>query len=411
MPRLYIFISSFFLVLLFVQPCLAEQTIRIGFVADFSAVAKEYGEAGHRAALLAVEEINSRGGLSGQRVVLVKRDGQNDPHEHYRHVEALSGDSSVSAILGVGSSLCIAGGSEAAEKNRIPYLASLGNAASITVENGHPYIFQFQPNSAMETKSWAMLMTLFPWKSYAWVGPDYSWGHETYADFINAFEDIGADITIKPTLWHPLGHNDFIEIVEKVKRAQPEMLIIGSWGKDIANFYRAASEQNLLDEIGVFGRFTGNISQPVDRDIEQDIWVPSRGPFKYLASKYQRTDRFVSRFKERYGTYPNSIAICCYDAILAWHAAAQKAGRVDRQHIAESLKGIHFKGLRGDSYIRAVDGQMNCSSYLGLLRYDPEYDSSVLDHIVEVKAEQTWLTSYEVLEWRKRTNEHDSQDQ
>lgn len=382
------------------QICAAAPAVRIGLVADLSSIAGQYGVAGYRAAALAVEEINDRGGLLGRQLELLKRDGGNNPDQHHRHVDTLAADPRVAVVLGVGSSLSVAAASDAARRNKLPLLAALGNAATITIEDGHPYIFQFQPDSSMETKSWAMFMTLFPWKKYAWVGPDYGWGHSIYANFIKAFEDIGADITIVPTLWHPLGQDDFTAIIRKIKSVQPEMLILATWGNDIVRFYQDAEEQNLFEQMGVFGRFPENISETTGENIAGNIWVPSRGPFKYLAARYTRARQFVRTYKARYGTYPNSIAICCYDAMLAWAAAVKKAGRFEREAVAAALKGIEFEGLRGQSYIRAVDGQMNSSTFFGLLVYDPQYGSSVLNNVVEVKAEQTWLAPEDVLKRR-----------
>ena len=57
---------------------------------------------------------------------------------------------------------------------------------------------------------------------------------------------------------------------------------------------------------------------------------------------------------------------------------------------------MRFTGLRGESYIRAIDGQMNSPAYFGRLIYNSDYPIGVIDPVIEIPADNIWLTEKEV---------------
>ncbi len=273
--------------------------IKIGFVGDFSSVSQAYTKNAFNVAQFAVDEINSQGGVLGNPVQLVHRDGANDPALHYRHVVALAREENVVAVFGGASSPCVIKASAACKELKIPYLVSIGNSQSIVVENGHPYVCLFEPNSRMESLGFSIFPSLMPWKRYAWIGPDYAWGRGIMGFFKQYFEEIGSPITWTAECWHPLGDKDYEAAIQKVIAGQPAA-------------------------------------------------------------------------------------------------------------VAGALRGLTFTGLRGESVIRAVDGQMNCPSFFGRLTYLPDYPVAIIASVIEIPAEKTWLPEEEVI--RKRAERYEGND-
>ena len=380
-----------------------QKTIKIGFVGDFSDVSKAYTHNMYKAAQLAVNEFNAAGGLLGNPVTLIQRDGANDPQKHYEHVTTLVRDHKVVAIFGGASSPCVLKASEASRELRVPYLVSIGNSQSIVVENGHPYVFLFQPSSWMETKGFSIFVTLMPWHRYAWIGPDYSWGHGVLRNFKLHFEEIGAPIEWTTEAWHPLGTTDYEAIIRQILDAKPDALVIGSWGEDVRHFIIQAKPQGLFDKVGVFGWFTYDMTGDIGRKVPTGMWSLARGgPFNYLSDKFPQTKKFVDRLVEQFDAYPNGYTICFYDSMIAWGQAVKKAQSADPIAVAKALKGLKFVGLRGDSFIRPVDGQMDCTTYFGRLVFLPEYPFAVWKSVIEIPAAKTWLPQKEVLSRREK---------
>lgn len=172
----------------------ADPPVKIGFVADFTAVSRDYANNMFKAAQMAVSEFNAQGGLNGRPVEMVRRDGGNDPERHARHIADLVREEKIAAVFGGASSPCVLKASAVCRELKIPYLVSLGNSQSIVVENGHPFVFLFEPNTRMESIGFSIFATLMPWHRYAWIGPDYSWGRDVLGFFKQYFKNIGAPI-------------------------------------------------------------------------------------------------------------------------------------------------------------------------------------------------------------------------
>ena len=384
------------LVMVAVSSHAEETTIKIGFVGDFDGVTKDYCQGSYQAAQIAVDEINKAGGLLGRPVELIKRDAGPDPEKHNIAFNSIVWEENVVAVFGGASSPCILRASEAARDQKIPYLISIGNTQAVVVEKGHPYVFLFEANSWMETKGFSIFTTLMPWKRYAWVGPDYTWGHEVFAYFQQHFAEIGAPIDWVAEAWHPLGHGEFSTIIPHLIKADPDALVIASWGKDMLEFTRLAKQAGLFDKMAAFGWFFLQLDDK-ERLIPEGVWTLTRAPFNYLVDKYPQTRSFVETYHQRYNAYPIDFTICGYDAVTAWKLAVQKANSAEPEAVARALKGLSFEGMRGQSHIRAVDGQINCPTYFGRLVYLPEYPAAVLDSVFEIPADKTWLSEKEVL--------------
>ena len=380
-----------------------EKTIKIGFVGDFSNVSRGYTSNMYQAAQIAVSQFNTAGGLLGRTIELIQRDGGNNPQRHYEQVTALAQEHKVVAIFGGASSPPVLKASQACKEQRIPYLVSIGNSQSIVVEDGHPYVFQFQPTSAMETKAFSIFVTLMPWQRYAWIGPDYSWGHNILRNFKQQFKNIGASIKWTTESWHPLGTTDFNPSIKQILDGKPDALVISLWGNDVRYFTLQAMPHTLFDKMAIFGWFTYDMTGDMGHLIPDGMWNLARGgPFNYLAEKHPQTRRFVNNFAEKFNTYPNGFTICCYDSLIAWKKAVQNAQTADPIAAAKALKGLEFVGLRGQSFIRPVDGQMDCTIYFGRLVHTPEYPFAVWKSVIEVPASKTWLSEKEVLARRAK---------
>ena len=370
--------------------CGGSGPIKIGFVGDFSSVSEAYTDNAFLAARMAVSDWNAAGGLLGRPVEMVHRDGGNDPERHYRHVIELVRDEGIVAVFGGASSPCVLKASAACREKGVPYLVSIGNAQSIVGESGHPFVFLFEPNSRMESLGFTIFATLMPWKRYAWIGADYSWGRGILGFFKEHVKQIGAPIEWAVEIWHPFGEVAYDQHVTQLIASKPDALVVATWGEDLSHFLRAANSRNLFDKMPAFGWFS-LISDASERTLPEGIWNISRGPCNYLVEKHLLASRFLERFSHRYQHYPLDFTVCCYDSFLAWHQAVLNAGSAAPDATAKALKGLRFTGLRGDSFIRAADGQMNCPVFFGRLVYRPEYPVAVIESVIGIPASKTWM--------------------
>lgn len=370
--------------------------IKIGFVGDFSSVSRIYTNNAFLSARMFIAELNADGGLLGRPVQLIHRDGGNTPDRHHRLVTDLVKHENVVAIFGGASSPCVLQASAACRGLKVPYLVSIGNSQSIVVENGHPFVFMFEPNTRMESLGFSIFASLMPWRRFAWIGPDYSWGQDVLKFFKQHFEEIGFPIEWRAEVWHPLGATDYSGGIDRIIAAEPDALLVASWGEDLRHFVRQARSRGVFDKVAAFGWFS-LIGEDIKDMLPEGIWNISRGPFNYLADRHPQARRFVDAFLRQHRTPPLGFTICCYDSLLAWRQAVLNAGTAAPGSVAAALKGMSFVGLRGESRIRAVDGQLNCPTFFGRLAHHREYPIAVIESVIEIPAEKTWLSEDAVI--------------
>lgn len=195
--------------------------------------------------------------------------------------------------------------------------------------------------------------------------------------------------------WNPLGATAYKASIQRIIDSKPDALVVAVWGEDLRLFLAQAKGTGLFDKMAAFGWFS-IISGQSERTLPEGIWKVSRGPCNFLAAKHPRARAFLDAFTRQHRTYPFDFTVCCYDSLLAWRQAVVNAGSPEPTAVARALRGMSFKGLRGKSFIRAVDGQMNCPTFFGRLVYRPEYPFAVIDSVIEIPASKTWLPEAEV---------------
>lgn len=375
---------------------LAEEAVKIGFVGDFTGPAFKMTKDAEQAAILAVEEINARGGILGRKVEMISRDGGNRPELHARLAREIIAQEKVVAIFGGGASSCVLGASAVAKELKVPYLVSVGNSAAIVWDKGHRYVFLFESNSIMEANAWVAWAAKQPWRTYSWIGPDYEWSRTTLKTFKEKMGAKGIKLEFKKELWHKLGETTFTSYIPILKASRPEVLFIGTWGASLNAFILQAGSAGLFQTMKAFGMISEDVSIALADKMPEGLHGFSRGDFNYYSAKSAAGKEFTDKYYEKFKMYAGGFSFCAYDSLIAWEAAVKKAGTFEAEKVVDSLKGLKFKGPRGEQYIRAIDGQLNASGLMGPLVYNKKYGFDVLDPVTAIPAEEVWLSEDEV---------------
>ena len=375
---------------------LAGETVKIGFVGAFTGPAFKMTKDAEQAAVLAVEEINAAGGLLGSKIEMDNRDGGNRPELHARLAREMIEQEKVKAIFGGGASSCVLGASAVAKELKIPYLVSVGNYSGIVWNKGHRYVFLFESNSSMEANAWVAWAAQQPWRTYSWIGPDYDWSRTILKAFKEKMTARGINLKFKKELWHKLGETTFTSYIPILKASRPEVLFIGTWGASLNAFILQAGNAGLFEKMKAFGMIAEDTSIALGKKLPQGLHGFSRGAFNYYSAKSAAGKEFTDKYYKKFKMYPGGFSFCAYDSVIAWAAAVKKARSFDAEKVVDALRGLKFRGPRGDQYIRAIDGQLNAATTMGPLVYNEKYGFAVLDPATAIQAEDVWLSEDEV---------------
>ena len=124
----------------------AAEPIRIGYMATLTGEGATWGQHEREGALLAVKDINAKGGVLGRPLELVCYDVKGKPEEGVSAIRRLIYDDKVVAIGGTnysGIQLAIA---PIAEKGQVPVIATAATNPTVTVDPNtgkvRPYMFR-----------------------------------------------------------------------------------------------------------------------------------------------------------------------------------------------------------------------------------------------------------------------------
>jgi branched-chain amino acid transport system substrate-binding protein len=290
---------------------------------------------------LAIEEVNSAGGIKGVKVKLAVGDSKFVPKDAASVASMFASDPSVLAVVGpVSTPECMASAP----------IYERGGVTMITPVATHPdvpkqgkYIFRTSTTQAVEGPYLAdFAVKHLNAKRIAEIYVNTDWGNSARRFFVDGAKNLGAQVVIEES-YNP-GDVEFNAKLLKIKGLNPDLLAMSSLYTDGALILKQAKKLGLnVPAVGTFSMYHPEFIK-LGGDSVEGVYVST--PFFSSNSDPMVAD-FVARFKVKYNEEPSTYAAHAYDTAKLILAAIQKAG-ADRKAIRDVLattKG--FKGATG----------------------------------------------------------------
>jgi len=233
--------------------------VRIGVVLPLTAGAAIYGEQTRAGLDVALEEINSSGGiesLGGAKINLIYGDSKSTPDGALAESERLVNQENVAVLMGAFQSGVTFAASTVAEKYHVPWHVLASVKDEITKDRGFKYIFRDQKFTGMDAEQMVPVLNAFAEatgvrpKTYALLVEGGDWGRSTGTNLKKLFAGEGYELVMEEV--YPSGQADFTAQVLKLKEAQPDMLHLCMYTADHILFSKEAMAQELYFPFGIF---------------------------------------------------------------------------------------------------------------------------------------------------------------
>ena len=320
-----------------------------------------------RGAQLAIEHINSSGGVLGKQLELVSRDDQGKPGEAVKIAEELFTRDGVAMISGsLFSHIGLALTSYAGEKKRL-YLAAEPLADALVWAKGNRYTFRLRPSTYMQA---AMLAEAASGdstvKRWATIAPNYAYGKDAVAAFKKVLKAKRPDVEFVTEQWPGLFKIDAGAEVQAIEAAKPDAIYNVTFGGDLAKFVREGSLRGLFDNRLVLGLLTGEPEylDPLKGDAPKD-WIVTGYPWYDIDEPSHTT--FVEAYQGKWEDYPRIGSIVGYNTMLSIAAAITKAGSTDTEKLVDAFEGLDVATPMGNIHFREIDHQSTMGAYVGKL--------------------------------------------
>lgn len=321
------------------------------------------------AELLAIEEINARGGLLGRQLEAVIADGASDWPTFAREAERLITQEKVDIIFGCWTS--------ASRKTVLPVIER--NAHLLVYPMAYEGLEQSSnviytgaaPNQqVIPALKWS-IDNLGP--RVFLVGSDYVWPHSINSIMSDVLPALGATLVGEQYVF--FGSANVEKAVAAIMQAQPDVIISSVVGESNIAFYKALREAGLTpDKVPV-------VSFSI---AEEELRTLSRTDLagQYLAWNYFQSmarpenTAFIEAFRRRFGAdrVTSDVIETSYFSVHLWANAVAEAGDTDVNVVREAMLGQSFNAPEGIVSVDPSTRHTWRSFSMGKIREDGQID-------------------------------------
>ena len=379
----------------------ADSAYHLGVALGLSGTGAPYSKEAAEAIEVAVNEINTRGGLLGRHPIkLFIRDTQTNPEVAKKVVTKLIEDSKVRCIIGTYSSACAIAIKPICRAHGVLHIATVSNSEDITKLDFSPYTFSVVPNTYMMAKGLVMGVAKLAkekgWKRYATIASDYAWGRSSQRIQVELLGQIAPELKLVGEYWPPLGQIQFNAFIIAMMAQKPDFVLGTIGGADNAYFMRDAREYRFFKKVEYPGGLI-SVSELINQkySIRRGRYGRCRAPF-FAHLDVPLMGRFLQSYKAKFDRHPTDWAVMSYDGVQALRQGIEKAGTINSKAVKDAMRGLTIDTTRGRLYFRKIDNQLSCSFYLGQVADDPEYDFPIYRDLLEVKGVDIWRPESEI---------------
>lgn len=348
-------------------------TKRLGLSIAITGQSALYGHAISQSVKLAVDEVNSKGGVNGYKMEADIQDDATDVTKAVENVKQMILQDNVVAMVGPVTSAQCQGISPVTKQNKVITIAATCNSYQLTTEPDlvNPYWVSIVPNTYMEGTSAGTLVGKLPnVKKIFIVSPKYLFGISETNAFVAALKKTNpsAQIVNPDSTWYvPFPTNPrWDSTIAAIQSYKPDLVYSNIFAADQQNFIKQA----LQVDPDFFKKYPMTTLSSVDdlnglgSQYPLGMHLYMRAPFFALSNS--RLDAFIKSYRDRYNEYPSDWAVMDYDAVQTWAKAANAAGSFDSDKVIKQIVGKSFPSLRGYNFtIRAGDQQANVGETIG----------------------------------------------
>jgi branched-chain amino acid transport system substrate-binding protein len=362
MSRLGLLLSVVAAGLGLIGPASAQSTVYIPAILELSGAGAVSGTNFRDGMLLAIDEINAKGGILGRRINTQLLDSQSDAGISRAQVQRVL-DNQPYVVLGPVFSGSVLVAMLLTQQAEIPQIVG-GEAAAITQRN-NPYVFrtsfgqQFSmPKIANYIRDGIKAKTV----AVLWVNNDFGKGGRD-----NFIKEMSArNIKVVADISTESGQADFSADVVKIKAANADAIFVYTNEEESARFLREARKQGvrtpLIGETTLLGQKVIELAGEAANGVRGHVGLTVDAPMPAV-------QEFAERFKKRFNYVCDHNGIKGYTAVYIIKHVTEKTGKFDSKLFAQTLRGMTITPKDEPGVLMEVsfdkNGDIDRESFLG----------------------------------------------
>ncbi len=341
------------------------ETIKVGILHSETGSMAVSEQPVMQAELMAIEELNQKGGVLGHIIVPVEADGMSNPAVFAAKAEKLITEEGVATIFG-----CWTSDSRKAVKN--------------VVETHYNLLWYPLQYEGMEASPNIMYMGAAPnqqivpaidycfenfGKRMYLIGSDYVFPQTANRIIRAQLKFLGG--TVVGEKYVDMEEEDFTEVIQDIIKQKPDVIINTVNGESNVAFFEQLHEAGITpSDIPVMNFSVGE--SEIDGIGVENIAGDYMAWTYFEEMDSNKNRRFVSNYKEEFGsrTRLGDPVEAGYIAVYMWAAACKKAGSFDTEAVRIAAKGLNFVAPEGIVTIEGSNQHLNKKVRIGRVKDD-----------------------------------------
>lgn len=305
--------------------------IKIGVIGPETGGSAQLGQAQKNAVMLAVEEINAKGGVDGKKLKAYFEDDEGSPTKSANAANRLVHETKVSVIIGAINSSATIADMAVTQKAKVPQITAGSTGASITEQN-NPFIFRTAVNDALQADALINYAKSKGLKKAALITAADDYGQSGAKLLKNSAQKAGLEVVAAETF----NNND--------KDFKGQLLKIQEKGADAIFFWGLYTEAALVAKqartMGIkaplFGGSaiaTGKLMELGGDAVEGMVITQSFLP----DAPDPVVQEFVKKYKAKFNVDPIPHAAQAYDTVYVIADAVKRAASADPVKLRDAI--------------------------------------------------------------------------
>jgi branched-chain amino acid transport system substrate-binding protein len=319
------------------RPALAD--IQIAAAGPVTGPLASLGEQMLAGARQAVEDINARGGVLGQKLNLIIGDDQCDP----KQAVALANRMASKGVAFVAGHICsdaTIAASKVYEEERVIMITPTATNPKLTDEGGATIFRICGRDDQQGAVLGRYIAEVFAGKRVGVIHDKSAYGR----GLAEATREEMAAAGLKAVLFeaYTAGEKDFAALVSRLKKARIDALFIGGYHGEAGLILRQMRDQGLAAQL------IGADALVLDEywSITGEAGEGTLFSFAPDMRKNMDAAALVARYRAR-GAEPSGYVLYTYAAIQAWAQAVERAGKIDGPAVAAALRAKPLETVIG----------------------------------------------------------------
>ncbi|EFM10926.1 urea ABC transporter, urea binding protein [Paenibacillus curdlanolyticus YK9] len=317
-------------------------TIKVGILHSLSGTMAISEVSVKDAEMMAIDEINAKGGVLGKKIEPVVEDGASDWPTFAEKARKLISEDKVTTVFG--------GWTSASRKAMLPVFEELNGLLWYPVQyeglEQSPNIFYTGATTNQQIVPAVSWLLQNRGKKFYLLGSDYVFPRTANKIIKEQLKAEGGELVGEE--YTPLGHTDYSTIITKIKEAKPDVVFNTMNGDSNVAFFKQLKDAGISSKD--LTTLSVSVAEEEIRGIGADVLAGHLAAWNY----YQTTDTpqnktFVDNYKKKYGAdrVTADPIEAGYDAVYLWAAAVEKAGSTDVDKVKAAAKDLEWDAPEG----------------------------------------------------------------